>query len=150
VLYFLFSAVLIILDQLTKMWAINTLMGNPAVTVIPHFIGFRYIENTGAAFSILSDKQIVLILITFVILGAVFGLFFRAVKAGEHWVVCLSYSMIIAGAIGNFIDRIRFNYVVDFLEFKFVNFPIFNVADMAIVGGVILLAVATFFLDYKL
>jgi len=150
VLYFLLSAVLIIIDQLTKSWAIHTLMGNPPVTVIPHFLGFRYIENTGAAFSLLSGKQMTLILITFVILGAVFGLLFRAIRAGEHWVVCLSYSMIIAGAIGNFIDRVRFNYVVDFLEFKFINFPIFNVADMAIVGGVILLALATLFLDYNL
>ncbi|MBS7527263.1 signal peptidase II [Fusibacter paucivorans] len=149
-LYFALTCVLIVLDQWMKAWAIDNLMGQPIRTLIPGILGLRYIENTGAAFSILSGKQLVLILITFIILGAIFGLFIRAVKNHEHFIVQLSYSLIMAGAIGNFIDRVRFNYVVDFFEFKFINFPIFNVADVAIVSGVILLAIATLFLDYNL
>lgn len=148
--YYILSVALIIIDQITKKWAIDALMGNSPQILIPGFLGLRYVENTGAAFSILSGKQLLLILITFVVLGAIFGLFFRAVKSGEHFVVKLSYSLILAGAIGNFVDRVRFNYVVDFFEFKFINFPIFNVADIAIVCGVILLAIATLFLDYNL
>ena len=125
-------------------------MGQPATVLIPGFLGLRYVENTGAAFSILSGKQLLLILVTFIILGAITGLFIRSIRNGDHIVVRLSYALIIAGAIGNFIDRVRYNYVVDFFEFLFINFPIFNVADMAIVSGVILLAIATLFLDYNL
>lgn len=146
----LFSVVIIILDQWMKNWAIANLMGQGSTTLIPSFLGLRYVENTGAAFSILSGKQLLLILVTFIILGAIMGLFIRSIKTGEHLVVRMSYALILAGAIGNFIDRVRYNYVVDFFEFLFINFPIFNIADISIVVGVILLAFATLFLDYNL
>lgn len=149
ILYLLSVMLLIGIDQLTKWWAVHTLIGNSPQPFLGPILGFRYAENTGAAFSILRDKQLLLIGVTFLVLLAMIGLLFKAVRAGEHWVVKFAYTFIIAGAIGNFIDRVRLDYVVDFLEFKFINFPIFNIADVLVVVGVGLLTIATIFLKYE-
>lgn len=149
IIYLLSILALIGADQLTKWWAVKELMGNGAKPFLGPILGFRYAENTGAAFSILRDKQLLLIGVTFLVLLAMIGLLFKAVRAGEHWAVKVAYTFIIAGAIGNFIDRVRLDYVVDFLEFKFIHFPIFNIADVLVVVGVGLLTIATIFLKYE-
>lgn len=139
---------LIGLDQLTKIWAVNTLMNQPPQIFIPGLLGFRYVRNTGAAFSILRDQQLLLIIVTFLILAGMTGYMIKAIKADAPKVVKLAYVLVISGAIGNFIDRARLNYVIDFLEFKFIKFPIFNIADVLIVVGVIFLSWAILFLKY--
>ncbi len=148
-IYLLSMILLIGADQWTKWLAVKHLMGQPAKPFIPGILGFRYAENTGAAFSILRDQQLLLILLTLIILVGMSGYLFKAIKTDAHVVVKLAYVGIIAGAIGNFIDRVRLNYVVDFLEFRFMNFPIFNIADVCVVVGVILLSIATLFLKYE-
>lgn len=147
-IYFIGLALLIVIDQLTKSWAVNTLMEKGSMPFINGLIGFRYAENTGAAFSILRDKQLLLILMTSVIIIGLIGFMIKAVRMDEHVVVKLSYMLIISGAIGNLIDRVRLNYVVDLLEFKFIQFPIFNIADVCVVLGIVLLVIATLFLKY--
>lgn len=147
-IYLISIILLIASDQWTKNWAIEMLIGAAPRTVIKGFLGFRYTENTGAAFSILRDQQLLLIVLTFLILVGMMGFMIKAFKTGEHFVVKIAYTLIISGAIGNFVDRVRFNYVVDFLEFKFINFPIFNLADVYVVMGVVLLGFATLFLKY--
>lgn len=146
--YILAMIALIGVDQWTKHWAVVNLVGQSPQTWIPHFLGFRYAENTGAAFSILRDQQLLLIVLTFLIMAMMFGFMYKAHKTDAHWVVKWAYTLILAGAIGNFIDRIRLDYVIDFLEFKFITFPIFNVADVCVVLGVILLGFSTIFLKY--
>lgn len=146
--YYITVTILIILDQITKKWAVDTLMGKGAISFIEGLIGFRYVENTGAAFSILREKQLLLILMTSVIIVGLIGFMIKAVRADEHIIVKLSYTLLIAGAIGNLIDRVRLKYVIDFLEFRFITFPIFNIADVCVVIGVSLLVIATLFLKY--
>lgn len=148
-IYFLMILAAVAADQLTKYWAVTYLMPQKNLDFIPGFLGFHYTENTGAAFSILKDKQLLLIIVTLLIIVALLGMMTKAVKVNDPLIVKLSYVMIISGAIGNFIDRARLNYVVDFLEFKFINFPIFNVADIFVVCGVVLLGYATIFLKYE-
>ncbi|GAB6106994.1 signal peptidase II [Fusibacter bizertensis] len=147
-IYFLGIIILLGLDQVTKWFAVSNLMNKGAVSFINGFLGFRYTENTGAAFSILREKQLLLILLTTVVIVALIGFFVKALRTDTHIVVKLSYMLLISGAIGNLIDRVRLNYVIDFLEFRFIQFPIFNVADMCVVVGVILLAISTLFLKY--
>ncbi len=147
--YYVMIVAAVILDQLTKYWAVHQLLPVRSMEFIPGFLGFHYTENTGAAFSILRDKQLLLILVTLLIIVLLLGMMTKAVRAGDPVVVKLSYMLIIAGAIGNFIDRARLNYVVDFFEFKFMNFPIFNVADIFVVCGVILLGYAAIFMKYE-
>ncbi len=146
--YFLAVVALIGADQLTKLWAVKTLVGKGPVKWLDPILGFRYTQNTGAAFSILRDKQLLLIGLTFLIMLGMTGLMVKAIKTGQHWVVKWAYVLIISGAVGNFIDRVRLDYVVDFLEFRFVSFPIFNLADVFVVAGVCLLVIATVFLKY--
>jgi signal peptidase II len=148
VIYFLGAIILLGLDQVTKMLAVSNLMNKGTVTFIEGFLGFRYTENTGAAFSILREKQLLLILLTSVVIIALIGFFVKALRTDTHIVVKLSYMLLLSGAIGNLIDRVRLNYVIDFLEFRFIQFPIFNVADMCVVVGVVLLAFSTLFLKY--
>lgn len=148
-LYFVGVIVLIVLDQITKQLAVSQLIGKGQVDFIPNLLGFRYTENTGAAFSILREKQLLLILLTSVVIVALIGYFIKALRTDVHMVVRISYMMIIAGAIGNLIDRVRLNFVIDFLEFRFMSFPIFNIADVCVVVGVILLAIAALFLKYE-
>jgi signal peptidase II len=148
VIYFLGMALLIAFDQWTKKWAIDALMLQGPKSWIEGFLGFRYAENTGAAFSILRDKQLLLIILTSVIILGLCGYLIKAIRTDAHVTVKWAYMLLISGAIGNFIDRVRLNYVVDFLEFRFINFPIFNIADVCVVVGVSLLAGATFFFKY--
>lgn len=147
-LFFLGIIMLIVADQVTKVWAVNHLIGKGALPWIEGLLGFRYTENTGAAFSILREKQLLLILMTSVIIVGLIGFLVKALRTETHMVVKWAYMLLISGAIGNLIDRVRFNYVIDFLEFKFINFPIFNIADVCVVIGVSLLAIATLFLKY--
>lgn len=147
-IYFLMIAALIGVDQWTKYWAVQTLMPLGTKPILPGLIGFRYAENTGAAFSILRDQQIVLILVTFVILAGLFGYLFKGIRTDAIIGVKVAYVLLIAGAIGNFIDRVRFNYVVDFFEFQFMRFAIFNVADVCVVAGAILLGICVVFFKY--
>ncbi len=147
-IYFIGIAIMIALDQATKFWAVKALLEKGSMPFISGVLGFRYTENTGAAFSILREKQLLLILLTSVIIVALMGFLIKALRTDVHVVVKLAYMFILAGAVGNLIDRVRLNFVIDFLEFRFVQFPIFNIADICVVVGVSLLAVGTLFLKY--
>ena len=128
------TAVLVGLDQLTKWLAVMYLRGGSDITVIPKILNFSYAENTGAAFSMFSGQRWMLLAVTIVLLV---GLLYALCK---NWMQNafgrMSLRLIISGAIGNMIDRFLLGYVVDLFDFRLINFPVFNVADMAICTGV--------------
>lgn len=117
------------LDQYTKYLAITHLQGNP-ISIIEGVFELRYLENRGAAFGLLQNQQTFFLIITMITLCFVAYLYVRMPKTKHYlWLrVCLL--SITAGAIGNMIDRVRLRYVVDFLYFELIDFPIFNVADI--------------------
>jgi len=128
-------AFVVFLDQLTKYLAVKYLMLIGSYPVIKNFFHLTYVENKGAAFGMLQNKTLFFIIIT-VIVGAV--LIYSMIKLPENSVYNYTLAMILGGAIGNLIDRVRLGYVVDFIDFKF--FPaVFNVADSFIVIGAIIL-----------
>ncbi len=132
----------IILDRISKLWAINTLSKGKDIVVIDNFFRFSYLENRGAAFGIFQNKTILLSIVTLVVITAMIYYIFK--YKPESKVLRLSIALIISGAIGNLIDRIYYNYVVDFilLHYKDVYYyPTFNVADILVVVGTILLAI---------
>lgn len=134
------------LDRLTKVWVLDSLVNSP-ITVIKNFFYLRFLENRGAAFSILQGKTIFLIILTFIVTLA---LVFIIIKHKDKF-LRTSLSLIVAGALGNLFDRMfREGSVVDFIEFRFgsYSFPTFNVADMLVVIGTILLAIYVLFI-YK-
>ena len=131
---FIITAALIIIDQFSKYLASTYLMGNAPVTVITGFIGLRYIENTGAAFSMLSNSTGFLIVVTAVAL-MVMAYFIFIKKYGEPFERAC-FILIFAGGIGNLIDRIMSGFVVDYFEFLFMDFAVFNVADVYVCTGI--------------
>ena len=124
-------------DQITKYFASLKLADGSVAKFIPGVVQFKYAENTGMAFSMLSGARWVFIALTVVVCVGVFYYLFsnRCKNLWLYW----SLGVILSGGIGNLIDRIRFGYVVDFIEPTFVNFAIFNIADCAVTCGAVVL-----------
>ncbi|MBR6361141.1 MAG: signal peptidase II [Clostridia bacterium] len=130
-------ALLVFLDRIAKIAAVRAFGAGETKEFLFGLFQFRYTENTGAAFSSFADNKIVLIVFTaLVIILCLFLLLTNKVKA-KIPAVCLV--MIVSGGIGNLIDRIANGFVVDFIEPLFMNFAVFNVADIFITCGAILL-----------
>ncbi|MBR5636215.1 MAG: signal peptidase II [Pseudobutyrivibrio sp.] len=132
-------ALLIVLDQVTKFLAVNNLMNKDDFVLIPNVLEFHYLENTGAAFSLLSGKQLLFAVITPILLIALVYILIRMPQVKKFTLLNYIIVFIIAGAVGNYIDRISNNYVVDFIYFSLINFPVFNVADIYVTCSVIAL-----------
>ena len=126
-------------DQLTKWLAFIFLQGNGSVDIIPWFIRLSYLEggNTGMAFGLLSEHRWVFM--TFSTLAIVAIIVFMVIAQPKDKLLRVALALVCAGGIGNMIDRIFLGYVIDFLEFTFIDFPIFNGADSFVSIGAVLL-----------
>lgn len=127
----------LVVDRLTKIYAVNNFMEK---SIDGKLINLTYLENRGAAFGILQDKRLVFIILTTAIVLYLLYYFVKNIKTSPM-ILNLSLAMIISGAIGNFYDRLIHGYVVDFLEFSFVKFPVFNVADILVTVGCALMII---------
>ena len=135
VVYFLISALLVGLDQWSKYLTVQNISLGETKEFIPGFLSLTHLRNTGAAWSLLEGKMILFYVITVIVSAVIIYLLIKNYKKSIWYSVGLSF--VLAGAIGNFIDRVRLGYVVDMLQTDFMNFPIFNVADSTLVVGVI-------------
>lgn len=135
----LISIILLCIDQISKLLVVNILTKTESITIIKNFFYLTYINNDGAAFSILVGKRIFLILVA--ILVIILLLYYIKKNNIQNKLEIISLSLILGGSLGNLIDRVVRGYVIDFLDFKIFNynFPIFNLADTFIVIGVFLL-----------
>lgn len=136
---------LLLADQYTKWLAISHLKGQEPFVIISRVLEFSYLENTGAAFSSFAGRQTLLICLTTVV--TLLLLWKYLTLPGGRRFVPMRFCMllIISGAVGNLIDRVSRNYVVDFIYFVPIDFPKFNVADIYITVGVAILALLLFF-----
>ncbi|MGM0124244.1 signal peptidase II [Enterococcus sp. AZ194] len=134
-IYLLLSAAVIGIDQWVKLWTVSNFKLGESQSVIENILSLTYIRNTGAAWSLLEGKMWFFTVVTTI---AVIAVLYFLVKNlhGNKWFT-IGLSLVLAGALGNFIDRIRLGYVVDMFQTDFINFPIFNVADMSLVIGVV-------------
>ncbi len=146
-----FSLILIALDQLTKMMILTRFQLGESITVIPGFFNITYVRNFGAAFGFLAEShpsfREVFFLIMPPVAMLVIVMMLKSVRDNDYWQI-FALSSVFGGAIGNYIDRLRFRYVVDFLDFHIqekYTWPAFNIADSAIVCGVIILIGQMFF-----
>lgn len=121
---------LVMLDQYTKNLAVIYLKDKPAFQIISGVLELNYLENKGAAFGMLQNQKAFFIFVAFVILGVIGYVLYKMPEDRKYRILHVLLSLIAAGAIGNMIDRIRLDYVVDFIYFVLINFPIFNVADI--------------------
>ncbi|MGQ3503113.1 signal peptidase II [Enterococcus faecalis] len=135
VVYFLISALLVGLDQWSKYLTVQNISLGETKEFIPGFLSLTHLRNTGAAWSLLEGKMIFFYVITVIVSVVIIYLLIKNYKKSIWYSVGLSF--VLAGAIGNFVDRVRLGYVVDMLQTDFMNFPIFNVADSTLVVGVI-------------
>lgn len=147
-LQFLTAILLIALDQGTKLWAVKSLERIGEIPIIEGVFNLRYVENTGAAFSILQGKTAVLTIIP--IIACVVIIYVLVSKKIKSKLGTWGISLILAGAVGNLIDRVFRGAVVDMFDFELINFPVFNVADICVtVGAVLFFIYAIFFYDNK-
>jgi len=140
-LLFLGLAVLVIvLDQLTKRMAEDRLRGQRSVPMVDDILRLTYVENRGAAFGLLQDQTAFFVLVGIIVIGVIAMSYRYLPRSG--FLLHLALGLMLGGAIGNLIDRVRQGYVVDFVDFGYrANWwPVFNVADSAIVVGVALMA----------
>ena len=131
---------LIVLDQVVKAYVVQNITLGEIKSWIPNLVSLTYLQNRGAAFSMLQDQQWFFALITFVVMGVAVWYLHKHIE--DSWWLVTGLVLIIAGGLGNFIDRISQGFVVDMFHLDFVNFAIFNVADSYLTVGVLVLLLA--------
>lgn len=138
----LIAAVLLAADQFTKYLAIVRLKDAPAVVLIRDVLELSYLENRGSAFGMLQNQKFFILFVGCVFLLLILFFLFKLPAERKYIAAHICLSAVIAGGIGNMIDRLRFDYVVDFISFVLIHFPVFNFADCCIVvavGGLFIL-----------
>lgn len=138
-------AVSIGLDQGTKRLAVQHLMGKPPFVIWDGVFELYYSENRGAAFGMLQGKQWLFFLIAAAVILVILWILWRMPAGRRYFPLTVCLFLLLSGAAGNLIDRARGGYVVDFLYFKLIDFPIFNVADCYVVISTFLLVLLFFF-----
>ena len=136
---FISILLLILMDQAVKGYVVKEIPLGGMRRFIPKVVSLTYLKNSGAAFSMLENQQWFFAIITLIAMGAAFVYLYRHIK-GSLWLL-LGLTLIISGGIGNFIDRLRQGFVVDMFHLDFMNFAIFNVADIYLSIGVGLLLI---------
>ena len=145
--YAILALVLLAADQVVKLWVVNNLARFETSPFLPGFLELKYVQNTRGGWSVLSNHTWFLSLMTVLIVIAVAWLLLRRIV--RHPLGMFACTLILAGGLGNLADRLRLGYVVDMFHFQFIDFPVFNVADMCIVCGMILGAAYYLFLYDK-
>lgn len=133
-------------DQWTKYLAVKNLKNSLPVVLWKDILELRYLENHGAAFGILQQQQWLFFILTLSAVGILCFLFLFRIPRGKSYLLLNIISVImLAGAFGNLIDRLRQSYVVDFIYFRLIDFPIFNIADCYVSVSAFLLAILLIF-----
>ena len=142
--WILLSAILVVLDQLVKNWVQQAIPLYGVKPFLPGLLELTYVQNTGAAFSIFREHTWILTLISALASLIILVLLLRRALPGRLGQLALS--LVLGGAVGNLIDRYFYGFVVDMFNLQFMNFAVFNVADIGIsVGGVLLCVYVLFF-----
>ena len=139
------TALLVLLDQATKLAAVSALKDGGPFVLIPGVFQLQYLENRGAAFGLLQNARIFFLAVTLIALAAVIYVLVRLPLKRGYIVLRFLMVLIAAGAVGNMIDRVFLGYVRDFLYFSLIDFPIFNVADIYVTCATILLILLLLF-----
>ena len=146
-LYSLIIIVLVVVDQMTKTYAIMNLKEKPPLIIIDGFLELNYLENRGAAFGMLQNQKVFFLFVASIILFVLAWIIYKLPVKKKFRPVGISLSLVAGGAIGNMVDRIRFEYVIDFIYLKNINFPIFNTADIYVsIATIVLLFYVIFIL----
>ena len=148
ILDLLLLILLVVVDQFTKYTAVLKLKNQPAFNIIDGVLEFNYLENRGAAFGMLQNQKSFFVFVAVIFLGVIIYVLTKTPDDKKYTKLHFLLVMIAAGAIGNMIDRLKLDYVVDFIYIVLINFPIFNVADMYVTFSTFILIIQILFV-YK-
>jgi len=137
--------VTVILDQWTKHLAVLHLKDQEPFIILDGIFQLRYLENRGAAFGLMQNQRMFFYISTFIIAIMVIWFYAQVPMTKKYLPLRICSIFVLSGGIGNFIDRIRLNYVVDFFYFELIDFPIFNVADIYVTVSMFVLCFLIFF-----
>ena len=144
--YFLLAAVLVVLDQVVKLLVRHNIPLGESVTLVPGVMDLTYIQNTGAAFSLFEEHTWILAIVSLAV--SVLLAVAMVKRVFKHPFGAVSLAVVLAGAVGNLIDRLFLRFVTDMFKTTFMNFAIFNVADICVVlGGIALCVYVIFFYE---
>lgn len=145
---FMLFAILVIADQLTKHLAVVRLKNQAAYNLINGILEFNYLENRGAAFGVLQNQKYFFVFVALIFIGVIVFVLIKVPTQKKYYSLNILLVMIAAGAVGNMIDRVRYDYVVDFIYLVCIQFPIFNVADIYVTTATVILVFQILFV-YK-
>ena len=140
--------ILVITDQLTKHLAVVRLKNQAAYNLINGILEFNYLENRGAAFGVLQNQKYFFVFVALIFIGVIAFVLIKVPAQKKYYSLNILLVMIAAGAVGNMIDRVRYDYVVDFIYLVCIQFPIFNVADIYVTTATVILVFQILFV-YK-
>lgn len=132
-------------DQLTKFIITSSFELYESKPAIKNFLSFTYIQNRGMAWGMLQGKRVIFVALTIVILLLCFAIYSNIADKSKYRILRANMIILIAGALGNMLDRIKLGYVIDFFEVKFIEFPVFNVADIYVVVSMIMIFILIMF-----
>ena len=145
---FVLFVILVIADQLTKHLAVVRLKNQAAYNLINGILEFNYLENRGAAFGVLQNQKYFFVFVALIFIGVIVFVLIKVPTQKKYYSLNILLVMIAAGAVGNMIDRVRYDYVVDFIYLVCIQFPIFNVADIYVTTATVILVFQILFV-YK-
>ncbi|MCI6919142.1 MAG: signal peptidase II [Lachnospiraceae bacterium] len=145
---FMLFVILVITDQLTKHLAVVQLKNQAAYNLINGILEFNYLENRGAAFGVLQNQKYFFVFVALIFIGVIVFVLIKVPTQKKYYSLNILLVMIAAGAVGNMIDRVRYDYVVDFIYLVCIQFPIFNVADIYVTTATVILVFQILFV-YK-
>ena len=140
--------ILVIADQLTKHLAVVRLKNQAAYNLINGILEFNYLENRGAAFGVLQNQKYFFVFVALIFIGVIVFVLIKVPTQKKYYSLNILLVMIAAGAVGNMIDRVRYDYVVDFIYLVCIQFPIFNMADIYVTTATVILVFQILFV-YK-
>ncbi len=146
-LYFIISVAIIAVDFVVKRWSVSELSATDTIAIWENVFHLTYVENRGAAFGMLQNQRYFFVILTLIVLALVVWLMLK--ERGKSRLFQTALSFILGGAIGNLIDRICYGYVVDLFDFRLINFPVFNVADIFVCTGALLAIIYFLIYDEK-
>lgn len=146
---YLTSVIVLLIDQIVKLLIKTNMNLNEEISIIPNFFSIQYLKNTGAAFSILENQTILLAITSIICISVI--IYYLKKEENLTTAMYLSFGLVLGGILGNLIDRIVYQGVIDFLSFQIFNynFPVFNIADIGITIGVLLLIIIYISRDIK-
>ena len=136
--------ILVAADQFTKLLTLRYLKDAPPIVLIKGVLELTYVENRGAAFGMLQNRQWIFLIITVIVLIIIWKVFCRIPANNRYLPLRICCIVLGAGALGNMIDRVLRGYVVDFIYFRLIDFPVFNVADIYVTVTAFVLAALVF------